>query len=240
LISSADSIITVSDRISGWYAECYGCESPQVILNSPVRWKTKKADLFRDFFHIPSSMRIFLYLGGLQQGRAIEQMLEAFAGADNIALVLMGYGGTSSEGKRLEALVTQMAEIQPNIFFHDPVGQSELPNYVSSGDVGLCLIEDMCLSYRYCLPNKLFEYAMGGLPVIVSDLPEMKRMVEEYDCGVICKSPRPESILSAVDEVLSGDHKGLGSNARRMAEDHCWEKQEEKLLELYDSMQEVA
>ncbi len=239
LISSADAVITVSDRIASWYAECYDCETPQVIINSPVKWRTRKEDLFRDSFTIPSSMQIFLYLGGLQQGRAIEPMLEAFTGADRIALVFMGYGGTSSEGKRLNALVRKTAGLHPNIFFHEPVRQSELPNYVSSADVGLCLIEDMCLSYRYCLPNKLFEYAMGGLPVIVSDLPEMRDKVEHYNCGIVCRDFSEEGILESVEEVLKG-FDSFGANARNMAWENCWEVQEKKLLAVYENILEAA
>jgi glycosyltransferase involved in cell wall biosynthesis len=233
LISSADAVITVSDRIASWYAERYDCEFPQVIINSPVKWRTKKADLFRDSFAIPSSTQIFLYLGSIQQGRAIEPMLEAFIGADGIALVFMGYGGTSSEGKRLDALVRQTADLHPNIFFHEPVGQSELPNYVSSADVGLCLIEDVCLSYRYCLPNKLFESAMGGLPVIVSDLPELRRLVFQYDCGVVCRDLSPVGIHASIEELQGKDLSKVRANSRKMAEDHCWEQQEKKLVDLY-------
>jgi len=239
LISSVDAVITVSDRIANWYAERYDCESPQVIINSPVKWGTKKADLFRDSFTIPSSMQIFLYLGGLQQGRAIELMLEAFTGANRIALVFMGYGGTSSEGKRLDALVRKTAGLHPNIFFHEPVGQSELPNYVSSADVGLCLIEDMCLSYRYCLPNKLFEYAMGGLPVIVSDLPEMRDKVEHYNCGIVCRDLSAEGILESAKEILKGVDS-FGANARNMAVENCWEVQEKKLLAVYENIMKAA
>ena len=121
-----------------------------------------------------------------------------------------------------------------NIHFHESVTSNSLQVYTSSADVGLCLIEDYCLSYRYCLPNKFFEYAMAGLPILVSDLPEMRKLVQKYNCGVICESVTPDGIVKGLKELLGQDLQKLGKNARRMAEDHSWESQEEKLINLYD------
>ena len=123
-----------------------------------------------------------------------------------------------------------------NIHFHDPVGPDSLCEFTGSADLGICLIEDLCLSYKFCLPNKFFEYAMAGLPILVSDLPEMRKLVEEYDCGVVCESLTPDGIVNGLKKLLSKDLVKLGKNARKMAEDHSWDVQEEKLLGLYDKV----
>ena len=241
LIPFADGVVTVSDRIADRYGNKYGLKYPSVVVNAPPQWNLKKSsDLFRKGFDLSSCTRIFLYLGGLHSGRAIEAMLDAFSKVDDLALVLMGYGGVSTEGKRLEALVRKRAGCEANLFFHEPVRQEELPDYVASADVGLCLIEDKCLSYRYCLPNKLFEYAMAGLPIIVSDLPEMRDKVDLYRCGVVCGDISPTGIRASVEEITTIECESLGRRARRMAEEHCWERQEEKLLALYDEILNVA
>ncbi len=241
LIPFADGVITVGDRIADWYGKKYGLKRPSVVENAPPKWNPKiRSDLLRRQFDLSSGMRIFLYLGGLQEGRAIEPMLDAFSGVEDAALVLMGYGGTSLKGKKLEALVRDRTECEPNLFFHEPVGQEELAKYVASADVGLCLIEDKCLSYRYCLPNKLFEYAMAGLPIIVSDLPEMRDKVEAYRCGVVCGDLSSSGIRVSIEEIIAMESETLKNNARYMAEEHCWEKQEKKLIELYESLLKVA
>ena len=62
----------------------------------------------------------------------------------------------------------------------------------------------------------------------------MRKLVEEYNCGVICESVTPEGVVKGLKELLNKDLEKLGKNARRMAEDHSWEAQEEKLINLYD------
>jgi glycosyltransferase involved in cell wall biosynthesis len=77
---------------------------------------------------------------------------------------------------------------------------------------------------------------MAGLPILVSDLPEMRKLVEQYDCGVVCESLTPDGIVNGLKKLLSRDLVKLGKNARKMAEDNSWEVQEEKLLRLYDKV----
>ena len=88
------------------------------------------------------------------------------------------------------------------------------------------------------MPNKFFEYAMAGLPILVSDLPEMHTLVEKYECGIVCESVTPDEIIKGVRKLLSMDLKKLGTNARNMAKDYSWEVQEKKLFSLYDEVVE--
>ena len=84
--------------------------------------------------------------------------------------------------------ILEAGEQNERIHYHESVSSKILNEYTCSANIGICLIEDLCLSYKFCLPNKFFEYAMAGLPILVSDLPEMRKLVEEYDCGVVCDS----------------------------------------------------
>jgi hypothetical protein len=58
-----------------------------------------------------------------------------------------------------------------------------LKESTADADVGVVLIENTCLSYYLCAPNKLFEYAVCGLAAVVSDFPEMAKFVDAHDCG---------------------------------------------------------
>ena len=69
--------------------------------------------------------------------------------------------------------------------------------------------------------------------MLVNDLPEMRKLVEKYNCGVICESVTPVGIAKGLRKLLQQDLKKLGNNARKMAEAHSWEVQEKKLLTLY-------
>jgi glycosyltransferase involved in cell wall biosynthesis len=83
------------------------------------------------------------------------------------------------------------------------------------------------------MPNKLFEYAMAGLPVIVSNMREMREMVEKYDMGIVVENATVESINSIIDKILTLDIDEMKNNARRCAEENVWEKQEIKMINEY-------
>jgi len=235
-----DALITVSPAILEAYRELLPQVKSVLVLNCPKRWPACKGDVFRRELGIPAEVRIFLYQGAFIPGRNLEELLEAFRnenGSDR-ALVLLGHPVNTPASRSLERTIKDAAVSFPNVHHLTSVPPSRLPEYTGSADVGVSLIEDACLSYRYCLPNKFFEFAMAGLPIVVSDLPEMRRMVEEYECGVVYRSGDPGGFQSILDQALSGDLVAMGANARRMAEEHCWEMQEKKLLDLYDEILE--
>ena len=83
------------------------------------------------------------------------------------------------------------------------------------------------------MPNKLFEYAMAGLPVIVSDMKEMREFVTEYDFGYVCNTGDVKALCKLVDQVLTEDLSTKRCHARLAAEKNSWEQQESKMLEAY-------
>jgi glycosyltransferase involved in cell wall biosynthesis len=98
------------------------------------------------------------------------------------------------------------------------------------------MIEDSCLSYRYCLPNKLFEYVMAEIPILVSNLPEMKTLVEKYQVGVIIEDSSSNSIENALVKAKLLDKKILKNNIAKVKDLYNWEEQEKKLLKVYRSL----
>lgn len=232
LIRYVDEITTVSESIAVDYVSRYKVEKPKLLLNSPEVHNIVIADKFREKFKIDKDVKIFLYQGALSYGRGIDILLQTFQTLENpkVAMVFMGYGPLENE-------IRGIAEYSNNIYFHAAVSPSELLTYTSSADVGISLIENTSLSYYYCLPNKFFEYSMAGLPILVSNLYELNRMVRKYECGVIVDSITVDSCISAINSMLQSDLKRLGANARKMAIEYSWEMQEPVLLSVYNKVQ---
>jgi len=231
LIKYTDKVITVSDAIANEYVKLYNIEKPALVLNTPQFKQIEKKDIFREKFNIPKENTIFLYQGGLSSGRGIEILLESFKLVDDekSVIVFMGYGP-------LEYLVKESAEKNDNIYFHPAVSPDVLLDYTSSADFGISTIEDSCLSYRYCLPNKMFEYLMAEIPVIVSNLHEMKRLVEDNKVGVVAKENTPKGLSETVKEALQSDKEKLQHNIQKVKEIYNWEEQEKVLLEVYKDL----
>jgi glycosyltransferase involved in cell wall biosynthesis len=232
LIKYTDKVITVSDAIANEYAKSYKIEKPTLVLNTPPYKEIEKKDLFREKFGIEKNKTIFLYQGGLSSGRGIEILLETFKTIENknAVIVFMGYG-------ELEELIKEYSKKYESICFHPAVSPDILLDYTSSADFGISMIEDTCLSYRYCLPNKLFEYIMAEIPVIVSNLYEMNRLVEKYNIGVVAKENNVEGLKNAIKKALKVDKEVLRNNIKQVKTIYNWQEQEKVLLRVYKDLE---
>ena len=233
LIRFADDIITVSDSIANEYARIYKIPKPRLVLNCPAYHEQvqTKGNMFRENLGIRSDQTIFLYQGGLTKGRGIEQLIETFIGfdSDRNVLVCMGYGP-------LEDTVKRMANDSDKIFFHPAVPPVILLKYTCSADYGVSFIEDVSLSDRYCLPNKLFEYMMAGLPVLTSNLYEMKRLVEKERIGIVAPENTVDGFREAIAVSLEQDYTAIQKNVFEACKKYCWEEQEKVLKEIYNAL----
>jgi len=227
-------LITVSPSIKQWYHENLGPKVSEVILNSPVlkhtglTQQTTEKDYFRNRFDIPETSKIFIYVGILAAGRGLEYILEAFSSSScKSHVVFLGYGDLSEQ-------VIERCSTCENIHYHEAVPHENVVEVIQNADVGLCLIENVSLSDYYCLPNKLFEYSFAGIPVVASNFPDIREMVEKYNLGVCCDLD-PNSIKVAIGEferrdIINGiDTVGLY--------DVSWEAQGKKLLDAYHSLE---
>lgn len=223
-----DLIVVVGPGIERWYRERYSVASIIVLLNVPHYVEASASTVLRRQLAIPDDFRILLYQGGLSVGRGIEELIDAaeVLGASKYAVVFMGYGP-------LEGKVREASTRLKTVYYQSAVPPSELLRYTSSADVGIVSVQDSCLSYRLSLPNKLFEYIMGGLPVIVSSLPEMKAFVA--DNGVGCGIPTwgVEELVLALQTIESMRGPDLNARIGNVALKYCWEREEEKLIAGY-------
>ena len=227
LIRYADVVITVSDSIANDYSCLYGIPKPHLVLNCPPYQEQSKHDFFRETLGIRSNQTIFLYQGGLGKGRGIELLLEAFSDldSDTNVLVCMGYGP-------LEDLIRERAKQQRTIYFHLAVSPDVLLSYTSSVDYGILFYEDTCLNHRYCSPNKIFEYMMAGLPVLTSNLFEMKRLVEAEGVGIVAEENTVDGFRQAVHASLQQNYAAIQQNVFSARKKYCWEEQEKVLKEI--------
>jgi len=91
-------------------------------------------------------------------------------------------------------------------------------------------------NYFESLPVKMFEYMSAGIPVIASNFPLWKEIVEGNKCGICIDPQSPEEIAKAVEYLLNNPEiaKQMGENGRKVVEEkYNWENEGKKLLEVY-------
>lgn len=227
LIGRADGCITVSASIVDWYARTYPGVKPALVRNLPVRpsGPVVPVDL-RGRYQLPDEALLFIYLGALSPGRGIAELMEAFADEGQPHhIVFMGYGILADQ-------IAERAAACSRIHLHPAVPPQDVIRHAAGADVGVSFIMDTCLSNRFCLPNKLFECALAGLPVLVSDLPEQRRFVEAYGAGW-CTALDVAALRATLHGLDRRSCEALRAGLPERTADLGWHQEAEVLLALY-------
>lgn len=139
--------------------------------------------------------------------------------------------------------VARRHDVESRLSIMAPVAPEDVVSYVATADVGIIAAPNACLSYAYSLPNKLFEMSLAGLPLVVSDLVEMRRFVVSNGIGRVLPSDAPRDVARTVMAVYQDREKYRLSPERRakLAAEYGWDGQMRKLNALYDAIgEEVA
>lgn len=231
LIGQVEAVIVVSNSIGKWYRDTYNLKNVHVVRNIPeARPSTaRKSGLLRQTFGIGDNELLFICQGIMDEGRGINIIMKAFACTEpDRHVVFLGNGPLESE-------VADWSKRYTNIHHHSAVSPQELLEFTSGADVGISLIENACLSYYYCLPNKMFEYLICGLPVIVSDFPEMAGIIDENGCGWK-SSVSADSLSWLLKSMTLQDIAEKLRAAQECSKKFSWHNEERVLICLYEKL----
>jgi len=181
----------------------------------------------------PSEEVRLVYVGGLTRARGALAMTRAMPLVHSVRTVLEIVGAV-----RPPALADELRGLagSARTRLHGHLPWDEAWRFVSDqADIGLLLYQP-ARNHVAALPTKLFEYMASGLPVIASDFPLWRGILEGSGAGLVVDPEDPHAIAAAVDR-LAADPEGrrdMGERARRaVAERYNWAREAAKLLELY-------
>ena len=177
---------------------------------------------------------IIIYQGVVNLGRGLELAIQAMKFVDNAKLIIIGDGDIKDKLKQL----VSKSDLDDKVQFIKRMPYEELMSYTKQADLGISLEENLGLNYYYALPNKLFDYIHAGIPVLVSDFPEMAKIVKEYDVGLTTKTFDPEELADLFVEMISNKEKRniWKQNTKSASKELCWENEEKKLLAIYSEV----
>jgi glycosyltransferase involved in cell wall biosynthesis len=233
LIRRCSAVITVNSSIAEELAARYGISRPAVVMNCPIQPNyVSENDILRAKLGLQKEDLLVLYQGGFSPHRGLENLIAAIAMLPQARLVMMGWGRLEED---LRALADAMGLLGKRIFFLPPVPQDELLLWTASADVGVIPYRNVGLNNYYSLPNKLFEYIAAGIPVVASDFPELRRVIEEFKVGCTFNPDDPKDIARAINWILEDEQRlvELKANARKAAAVLNWDNEEKKLLAIY-------
>jgi len=179
---------------------------------------------------------LIAYSGGLTLGRGAEQMVEALVRIPErvkARLVIFGKFGPAALEDQLRAH-PGFARVD----YRGWVAYETLPAQLARADAGIVCFQPEPNNVN-AGPTKLFEYMACGLPVVASNFPLWREVIEGHDCG-ICVDPTDPAAIAAALTHLADDparRRSMGENGRRaVLQVYNWEAEAERLLQSYDRL----
>ena len=240
-IGACDAVITVNPSIARELMTRYGLSRVEVVENAeradgPA---PAKGRLFHEAFGLDAAVVVVLFQGGLIAGRNLEALVDAMAFVTTPAVHLAFLGDGALTGK-----LSRRAEtlgIGSRVHFHPAVAQDGLLHYTASADLGVIPYQPTCLNNLYCTPNKLFEYVAAGVPMLATDLPELRRLIAGNDIGLMIDTASPAAIARAIDNVI-GDRERLEqlrSNVTEVRKRLNWAEEFKTLVDIFRRLKPV-
>ncbi|OSY87253.1 hypothetical protein WH52_12390 [Tenacibaculum holothuriorum] len=225
IIPKLKNTYTVCNSIAKHYDSLYHTNF-RVLRNVPHQ---KRGIVKSDITSITKGKKIILYQGAVNIGRGIELMMETVKLLDDYILLIVGSGDII---KTLQEK-TMIENLQNKVVFLGKITPNELQKITPNATVGLSLEEDLGLNYRYALPNKLFDYIQAEVPVITSNLPEMKQIVTKYNVGEILTERTPEKLSSLIEKVANTDYS---KNLEKAKSELIWKNEEKVLIDIFKNL----
>lgn len=231
LMPRVQGTITTTDARAKFFARAYGVARPVVLQNRPRFTVSPATSRIRDELNLAQPWPVVIYQGGLQQGRGLERLVRIAATVPQAYFVFIG-------GGRLTASLTALSQrlgLSEQVHFIPTVSLADLPSYTASADIGVQPIENTCLNHFTTDSNKLFEYLIAGLPVVATDLPEIRRIVRSHDIGLLVRDCDDQALSAALNRLVNEPRlrEQMAQNASLAASRLNWEQQEDQLVGLY-------
>ena len=221
-IKNISQLVVSGELDKDYIKKYYNLKIPiYVIYNYPWANKINKSSLIKCRFNISDNKTILIYQGVILKGRGLLPIIKAIRNEDDFVLIVFG------EGQYKEELIEycKKNKIESKVYFCGNIKYDELYEWTSCGDIGLCNIEPLSQSYIYALPNKLFEYFQAELPVLVTDLPALSTIINEYGCGeIISVSNNNEEIIKALNKIRD-NYEIYKNNVKVIANKYHYETQ---------------
>ena len=220
--------------VNGHMAELFRRENSEgeILHNYPLK---KQFDFLR-----PEKVKppVILYLGGINRERGLEVILRAMSLVrekhPEAVCELVGPAETTDLGSEFSELTPWLE--QGNVRLRGKVPYEQVPEILANSSVALVPLLPT-LNYQKAIPVKLLEYMAAGLPVVGSRFGYIEEIIAKNQCGLLTEPGDPESLSRDICALLENPERALnyGQNGwDAFQREYTWEKEQGKLLSLYE------
>ena len=234
-VPRADAVITVTEGIARQLEKRYRLQRrPTVVRNVCALPAHVPNGALRQQLRIGSAPMV-LHQGAVARDRGCEVLITAVSRLPGAHLVFLG-SGMSRYARRLARLASERG-IGDRAHFLVSAPLEELLRKTAEADVGVTLLQDTCENHRLALPNKVFEYIAAGVPVVSSDLPELRDLVCTYQIGCTVDQTSEDAVVAGLRDALEASRgTALRADVRAAAKTLSWVREQQTLIALYERL----
>lgn len=245
IINKSTMTIVVNKSIADELTRIHHLDTPPIIVrNIPDNWnidekeiRKKRKELNKNF---ENNSYLVLYHGALNPNRGLEQLIDSIAQiSHDVKLIMIGNAETYAYRKRIEKRIADN-HLKNRIMILPAVPHIELWKYIGAVDVCVAPIVPNFKSYYYSLPNKLFESIQCNTPIIGSDLPEISRIINDYNIGFTFNPYDPAMIATSINKMKQIGKQAFKSNLEKANQSLNWETEKKELINAFQSILKVS
>ena len=201
---------TVCQSIADIYKDKYGIDM-KVVRNIPFaitensisdNSMNEKNKLFPEH----NNRYILLYQGAINLGRGIEWIINTMPYLDEYVFYIAGDGDKMQE---MQKQVTDM-NISDRVKFLGRIPFEKLSVYTTYADIGISLLENRGLNYFYSLPNRIFDFIRKNIPILATDFPEIRKIIEHYNIGELVDDYNPTHLANIIRNITAKEKNQEG------------------------------
>ena len=229
-IPLVDHFYTVNDSISKLYQK--QTKIPVKVVRNISDPKHIELKYSKQELNLPENKKIVIMQGaGINIDRGAEEAVDAIQLVENAILIFVGDGDVIPKLKQ----IVSDRKLKDKVLFFGKQPYEKLMNYTLHSDLGLSLDKGTNINYQLALPNKIFDYIHASIPVLVSDLPEIKNIVETFHVGSVCKSHLPKEIAKHIESLIFDENLNnqLRINCKKAALELTWKNETKVLASIY-------
>lgn len=234
LLPDLKYMLTVNASIARLYREKFGIEM-KVLRNIPTLAELETS-MTGAQLDLPTDRKLIILQGaGINLHRGAEEAVDAMAYMEDAVLLILGSGDVIP---KLKGRVSELG-MEHKVLFKERMPYAQMMAHTRLADLGLSLDRDTNINYRFSLPNKLFDYIHAGIPVLASDLVEVRAIVEEFQVGEIVTSYEPKELAKQFQCMLnSNKREEWRENALNAREVLNYETESRELSNMIDGLNE--
>ena len=199
-ILKTDYVVANAEIDRDYLCKVYNHPNIQIMKNLPSECFLKNENInLKEQLCLDEEAQIFLYQGKFHEGRGIRFSIKCISKIKKAVLILIGDGPM----KPLYIQAAEKENMHDRLIMMDAVPYENLAVFARQAFIGLSIIQPISKSYEHALPNKLFEYAVSGLPMICSNLKAMAEMVEQYKHGIAIQYNSELEFHEAYQKILN-------------------------------------